>query len=200
MPHCAALSGELDHERVDDILDLRETLWHRSRNINFGGSWRTAKYNKITPTIREQLHNACDYFLAHGTDVKLNVLQDQIYIYTNQYAMRDDLVKLGFAIDQVTTVKVNRPIDTVRSNDKNSILRCYFKQAELTEQEQENFTHFLENNKGQCRPSRAVEYFIERGDNLLRNYFFIDFKTESLISALELMIPNLVRKIVPIVK
>lgn len=200
MPHCAALSGDLNHERIDDILDLRESLWHRSRNINFGGSWRTAKYNKITPTVREQLHNACDYFLAHGTDVKLNVLQDQIYIYTNQYAMRNDLVGLGFAIDQITTVKLNRPIDTVRSNDKDSVLRCYFKQAELTEQEYENLGTFLTNNKGHCRPSRAVEFFMERGDRLLRNYFFIDFKTESLISALELMAPNLVRKIVPIVK
>ena len=200
MPHCAALSGNLDHERVDNILDLRESLWLRSRNINFGGSWRTAKYNKITPLIREQLHSACDYFLAHGTDVKLNVLQDQIYIYTNQYAMRNDLVGLGFTINQITTVKINRPIHTVKSSDKDSILRCYFKQAELSEQEYENFTTFLTNNKGECRPSRAIEYFIDRGDMLLRNYFFIDFKNESLISALELMTPNLIRKIIPIVK
>jgi hypothetical protein len=200
MSHCAALSGHLDHDRIDDILDLRETLWHRSRNINFGGSWRTAKYNKITAQTREQLHNACDYFIAQGTGVKLNVLQDQIYIYTNQYSMRDDLVNLGFVIDQITTVKLNRPIDTVKSNDKDSILRCYFKQVELTEQEYDNLVKFLENNKGECRPSRAVEFFIERGDNLLRNYFFIDFKNESLISALELMTPNLIRKILPRVK
>lgn len=200
MPHCAALNGQLDHERIDDILNLRENLWHRSRNINFGGSWRTAKYNKITPTVREQLHKACDYFIAQETQVKLNVLQDTMYVYTNQYAMRDDLVNLGFAIDQITTVKLNRPIDTVKSNNKDSILRCYFKQAELTEQEYENFTMFLENNKDECRPSRAIEYFLNRGDTLLRNYFFIDFKHESLISALELMTPNLIRKIIPIVK
>jgi len=200
MPHCAALSGNLDHERIDNILDLRETLWERSRNINFGGSWRTAKYNKITPTVREQLHRACDFFLQQGTEIKLNILQDTMYVYTNQYAMRDELTNLGFIIDQITTVKLNRPVDTVKSQDKDSVLRCYFKQAELSEQEYENFATFLENNKGECRPSRAVEYFMERGDNLLRNYFFIDFKTESLISALELMTPNLIRKIIPIVK
>lgn len=199
MPHASVLSY-LDHDRIDDVLSLRENLWQRSRNINFGGSWRTAKYNKITPTTREQLHRACDFFIQQGTEVKLNILQDTMYVYTNQYAMRDELTNLGFTIDQITTVKLNRPIDTVKSNDKDSILRCYFKQAELTEQEYENFTTFLKNNKGQCRPSRAVDYFIERNDNLLRNYFFIDFKTESLISALELMTPNLIRKIVPIVK
>lgn len=199
MPHASVLSS-LDHDRIDDVLNLREDLWHRSRNINFGGSWRTAKYNKITPKIREQIHRACDYFIAQGIQVKLNVLQDTMYVYTNQYAMRDELVNLGFTIDQITTVKLNRPNNTVKSNDKESILRCYFKQAELSDQEYENFTTFLKNNKGQCRPSRAIDFFIERGDNLLRNYFFIDFRNESLISALELMTPNLVRKIVPIVK
>ena len=199
MPHCIALSGQLTHARVDDILDLRESLWHRSRNVNFGGSWRTAR-NKITSVVREQLHNACDYFSSYGTDIKLNVQQDHAYVYTNQYGMRDDLVNLGFIIDQITTIKINRPADTVKSTDKDSILRCYFKQADLSEQEYANFTHFLENNKDQIRPSRAVTFFMNRGDTLLRNYFFIDFKNESLVSALELMTPNLVRKIVPIVK
>lgn len=200
MPHCIALSGKLDHGRIDDILDLRESLRQRSRNINFGGSWRTAKYNKITPSVREQIHTACDYFIAQGTQVKLNVLQDTMYVYTNQYSMREDLASLGFAIDQIATIKLNRPIDTVKSNDKSSTIRCYFKQVDLEEHEHDNLMMFLENNKDECRPSRAVEFFLARGDTLLRNYFFIDFKNESLISVLELMTPNLIRKIVPIVK
>lgn len=200
MPHCIALSGKLDHNRVDDILDLRESLRQRSRNINFGGSWRTAKYNKITPSVREQIHTACDYFIAQGTQVKLNVLQDTMYVYTNQYSMRDDLASLGFSIDQITTVKLNRPLDTVRSNNKESVIRCYFKQVELTDAEFVLLTKFLKDNKDSCQPSRAVEFFLARGDMLLRNYFFIDFENESLISALELMTPNLIRKIVPIVK
>lgn len=199
MPHCAALSGELNHDRLDEILDLRDHLWERSRNINFGGSWRTAKFHKITSKIRQDLHKACDYFLSKPS-IKFSILQDTIYIYSNEYAVRDELVELGFSIDQITTVKLNRPINTVRSTTGDVSLRCYFKQVELTDVEHENLNKFLTNNKEHVRPSRGLIESILRNDIFLRNYFFIDFKDEKLISVLELMTPNLIRKIMPIVK
>lgn len=200
MPHCAVLGGIMSHDRVDSLLDLREHLWHRSRNINFGGSWRTASTHKVTGQIRENLHRSCDYFLEHADEIKISILQDTMYVYTNQYAMRNDLIDLGFSIEQITTVKLNRPIDTVKSFIKDSILRCYFKQAELTETEHEMLIKFLDNNREMIRPSKGLLYFLERPDRLLRNYYFIDFKDEKLISALELMTPNLIRKIMPVVK
>lgn len=200
MPHAAAIGTTLEHEHVDDVLSLRQHLWERSRNINFGGSWRTAKYHKITPVIREQLHTALDYFIRHQSDIKILVVQDYIYLYTNQYSMRTEMIDLGFTIEQITTVKLNRPIDTVKSSEKDGILRCYFKQAELTETEYEMLIKFLDNNGNMVRPSKGLLYFLDRSDRLLRNYFFIDFKDEKLISALELMAPNLIRKILPIVK
>jgi len=199
-PHCGALNGIFDHGRIDEILDLRENLWHRSRNINFGGSWRTAKVHKVTDEIRRVLHRACSYFQQFGSSIRLNILQDWIYLYTNQYTMREDLLDIGFTIDSITTVKLNRPFDTVKSNHKTGEVRCYFKQTELTETEKELIFKFLNDNVDEVRPSLGVQYFGARQDLHLRTYFFIDFNDEKLISVLELMTPNLIRKIQPIFK
>lgn len=199
-PHCGALSGLLDHDRVDEILDLRESLWTKSRNINFGGSWRSAKVHKVTEQIRNVLHRACSYFASFGTEIKLTVLQDWIYLYSNQYSMRDELLDIGFSIDSITTVKLNRPSNTVKSNHKEGVLRLYFKQVEITDQEKELIFKFLNNNANELSPSLGVQYFGTRNDHHLRNYYFIDINNETLLSVVELMIPNLIRKIMPIVK
>jgi hypothetical protein len=200
LPHCGALNNKLEHDSIDYILDMREHLWNKSRNINFGGSWRSAKVHKVTDQIRSSVHSACDYFVSCGDNIKLNIVQDFIYVYTNQYTMREDLVNLGFTIDQITNIKLNRPIGTVRSNSEDSIIRCYFKQFEITPVEKDLIFKFIDDNIDFVYPSRGVEYFGERKDHYLRNYFFIDFDDEKLINILELMTPNLIRKVMPIVK
>ena len=200
MPHCQALDPTLDHDRIDDILDLRESLWARSRSVNYGGSWRTAKFHKVTANTKKLLHNTCQYFKTVKDQLKFTVMQDWLYVYTNNYSIIQNLDNLGLDLDQITTIKLNRPSDTVRSKSLLGSIRTYFKQAELTESELHLITTFIDNNKEFIRPSLGLQYFLERGDFLFRNYFFIDHITEKTISAFELMTPNLIRKIVPIIK
>lgn len=197
-PHASALAT-LDHERVSQILDMRETLWNKSRRVNFGGSWATVD-EKITDATRNKFHRAVNYFKQVAEETKLVVLKSFMYVYTNRYNLRDELLNLGFPINQITTVKVNRPLGSVKSLDEESKTRCYFKQVEITNKEHELLKSFIKTNIEGVKPSLGLEYFFGRSDRLLRNYFFLDFTEDSLITTLELMTPNLVRKVSPIVK
>lgn len=197
-PHASALAT-LDHERVSQILDMRETLWNKSRRVNFGGSWATVD-EKITDATRNKFHRAVNYFKSIEQETKLIVVQTFMYVYTNRYNIRDDLLDLGFPINQITTIKVNRPLGSVKSSDESSQIRCYFKQLELTDKEHELLKSFIKNNVDGVKPSLGLEYFFGRPDRLVRNYFFLDFSEESLLTTLELMTPNLIRKVSPIVK
>jgi len=197
-PHASALTS-LDHEHVNSILDMRQTLWNKSRRINFGGSW-AAVDEQITDATRNKFHKAVNYFKQVVKETKLVVLQSFMYVYTNRYNVRDELLNLGFPINQITTVKVNRPLGSVKSLDEESKTRCYFKQVEITNKEHELLKSFIKTNIEGVKPSLGLEYFFGRSDRLLRNYFFLDFTEDSLITTLELMTPNLVRKVSPIVK
>mgnify|MGYP001560109932 CR=1 FL=1 len=197
-PHASALTS-LDHEHVNSILDMRQTLWNKSRRINFGGSWASVD-EQITNETRNKFHNAVNYFKQVVEETKLVVLQSFMYVYTNRYNVRDELLNLGFPINQITTVKVNRPLGSVKSLDEESKTRCYFKQVEITNKEHELLKSFIKTNIEGVKPSLGLEYFFGRSDRLLRNYFFLDFTEDSLITTLELMTPNLVRKVSPIVK
>ena len=197
-PHASALTT-LDHDRVTEILDMRETLWNKSRRINFGGSWATID-EKITDSTRHKFHRAVNYFKSVEQETKLIVVQSFMYVYTNRYNIRDKLLDLDFPINQITTIKVNRPLGSVKSSDESSQIRCYFKQLAITDKEYELLKSFIKNNTDGVKPSLGLEYFFGRSDRLVRNYFFLDFSEESLLTTLELMTPNLIRKVSPIVK
>ena len=191
----------LDHDHSDSLLDLRETLWKKVRNINFGGSWALQSDEPITETLRSKLHNAVTYFSTITNEAKITILQSFVYVYTNRYAVRDELLALEFGIRQITTVKVNRPLGSVKSNDDTSKLRCYLKQLEITDKEHHLLKSFIDTNVDVVKPSLGLEHFFNRkNDRLIRNYFFLDFTEESLLTTLELMTPNLIRKVAPIVR
>lgn len=199
IPHAPALSS-LDHEHVDEILNMREHLWEKSRSINFGGSWRVKEDYQITPALRHKLHRAVNFF-NRTDDCKLVIVQSFMYVYTNRYTMRDDFINLDFDINQITTIKVNRPLGTVKSSDQANKIRCYFKQLKVTDKEYDLLKKFIENNIEVVNPSIGLELFFDRSTlRLLRNYYFIDFPEASMITTLELTTPNLIRKILPIVK
>ena len=191
----------LDHDHSDSLLDLRETLWKKVRNINFGGSWALQSDEPITEALRSKLHNAVTYFSTITNEAKITILQSFVYVYTNRYAVRDELLALEFGIRQITTVKVNRPLGSVKSNDEASKLRCYLKQLEITNNEHHLLKSFIDTNVDVVQPSLGLDHFFNRkNDRLIRNYFFLDFTEESLLTTLELMTPNLIRKVAPIVR
>lgn len=191
----------LDHDHSDSLLDLRETLWKKVRNINFGGSWALQSDEPITEALRSKLHNAVTYFSTITSEAKITILQSFVYVYTNRYAVRDELLALEFGIRQITTVKVNRPLGSVKSNDDTSKLRCYLKQLSITDKEHQLLKSFIDTNVDVVKPSIGLDHFFNRkNDRLIRNYFFLDFTEESLLTTLELMTPNLIRKVAPIVR
>ena len=191
----------LDHDHSDSLLDLRETLWKKVRNINFGGSWALQSDEPITEALRSKLHNAVTYFSTITNEAKITILQSFVYVYTNRYAVRDELLALEFGIRQITTVKVNRPLGSVKSNDDTSKLRCYLKQLSITDKEHQLLKSFIDTNVDVVKPSIGLDHFFNRkNDRLIRNYFFLDFTEESLLTTLELMTPNLIRKVAPIVR
>jgi len=195
VPHSEALR-KLEHTYIDHVLQLKQKLYKDTRKKNYGGSWATTLIG-VTDQISRTLHNACDYF-NKCTDVKLMILPDGIYVYCNEYDMRKDLQDIGFKIDQITKIKVNRPAGTVRTNSTDYKIRCYLRSRNITDRDKQYLFKFLEDNENYVQASPGLKYYGERTEQRVRRYHYIDFKSYKLLDILEIMVPNLIRRVKPI--
>ena len=197
VPHCEALRS-LDHQQIDHVLQLKEKLYQDVRKKNYGGSWvANTPIIGITDRIRQTIHDACDYFLKCD-DVKLNVLPDGIYVYCNEYDMRKDLRDVGFRVEKITKIKINRPKGTVRTHSTEYKIRCYLRAKNLSDRDKTYLFKFLEDNKNYVQASPGLKYYGIRNDQRVRRYHYIDFKSYKLLDILEIMVPNLIRRVKPI--
>jgi len=193
LPHATSIGKDFDPKHIRRIMDLRLNLYKRENNSN--------KEFPNEATV-EKLLTANEYFRSIGKTCKFVYTGHNAYVYTNNYALLDELNDLKIGPDQCTTVNVNRPKDTVYSKYPGFSRRCILKEISITNNEKSNFLKFLEGNQQNIRTSRGLDRFLNHRNNYhwLRGYFFVDFSDKKLISIMELMIPGIIKKTIKIIK
>lgn len=188
----------LDHSKIDSTLDSKKIF--RSRNMNFGGSWR-ARNKEITETTRQNCHAMCDE-LNSVTDRKVTFCQDWIYIYSNDLDWISHLSK----IDYVTMVKfqravIDRPRDTLIIKSSKYRTRSYLRPHRLSENQRENLSHFL-SVQTDIRMSPGLDEWVnsEKKYRYIYEHYFIDHDSDAVLTMLGLIIERPIRKTVALIK
>lgn len=184
----AAALRTLRHDVIDDY------VLHRKGLSTYG--WNKS----VTAANEQQLHNVCDLFLAFREPYKKMVYHSHIYFYTN---CLEDLESIATHPDisyfRATKADVCLPRDVVLLKDPKRKYRTYFKERWIPEGQTPILRNFLL-NRGDCYDFTPL--FKKRLESWDRFYtmshFFVDHDDPKDLIMLELVMPGLVRKTMPI--
>jgi hypothetical protein len=189
-----------DHALIDDTIDRRRQWreaarqrWakgQRNHSTDLGRFW-----HDITESTVKDLHTVTDFLLNNNSDYKLVVTVNHGYIYTNDLKFLDQLSELPqLTCKGYTQALVTRAKNTVQLKNPRHAFRSYFRSIKLTEQQKHHLTAFLQGQKEQIRPSPALTRWLDMPFNYVQDYFFVDHDTESWLTMLGLVCPQVIRK------
>lgn len=178
----------LDHHAIDKTLDFR-TSW--SRHV-------------VQPQDRVAVHRACDSLLNITNSYKTMVSYNWIYFYTNDLCDIDYLIAASNMrhIGEITTVEITHKKDTIGLKNPKYAYRTYVRSHRPTEHQIQSLREFIKHSENEIRASQGLKDFLSTKNRRywMSDYYFIDHNEMSIVTALALMNPKLVRKTMPIVK
>ena len=185
----ASCLRELDHDKIDKVIAWRHT-WLQYRRVS------------ISQGAIEDLHTVCGQLQALENPYKKVIYQNYIYIYTNS---TEDIAALGAGplnLRSTTRVNITHPKDTVGLQNPRHKFRTYVRSHKPTPEQCENLALFISAAGTDVRPSPGLKEFLGPKNQRLwmSDYYFVDHNEMSMVTALALMNPKLVRKTMPIVK
>ena len=185
----ASCLRELGHDKIDRVIAWRHT-------------WLQYRRNAISEGTKENLHTVCDQLQALPNSYKKVIYQNYIYIYTNSV---DDIAALGAGpmnLRSTTEVNITHPKDTVGLRNPRHKFRTYVRSHRPTPEQCENLASFISAAGADLRPSPGLKEFLSPKNRRywMSDYYFVDHNEMSMVTALALMNPKLVRKTMPIVK
>ena len=189
---------ELDHAYIDRDLDYRSS-W-RSRNPNFGGSWR-GRGGEITTEHRTNCHALCDYLLTKQ-DYKLVIYNDWGYVYSSDLAMLREMEQLEYLTPaSMKQVKLDIPRDSILIKSSEHEWRSYFFAGRMTAEQKESLRTFLA-NQTDIRIGPGLKRFLYtfQKHHYINDNAFIDHNGQGIITMLGLILPKAIRKTLKLIR
>lgn len=193
----------LDHTRIDHIIERRRE-WARTIVRSQPGSWFGNQWKKIriTDTQGQDLHSFCEFLLDDARPRKMTITGDWIYIYTTDISLITDIKSLGFIDQSLVSVRCVQQVgepNTVRVKHPRHIYRSYCRDMPLGAAQRENLGKWLAAQSG-IRMSPSLETALARtATKRIFSYYFIDHDEHGSLMMLDLIVPNLIRRTLPIV-
>lgn len=194
---------QLSHDEIDNTI-ARRKVWReisQQRLQSNGHSIIMRRgYKDITDSTVKSLHDLADVLLSSSSDYKLVVSVNQGWIYSNDLTLLSDVVQLGF-LSQLTysQAKINRPQNTITLTNSKYQYRSYFRMIKLTNDQKHHLVQFFHNQQDHLRTSPSLQKWLNDSFNRLQDYFFIDYDSETWLTALSLIQPGLIRKTMQII-
>lgn len=185
----ASCLRELDHNKINAVIE-----WRRG--------WLQYRREEMSEGAKENLHTVCDQLLALPNPYKKVIYQSYIYVYTNSV---DDIIALStgpMSLRGTTEVNITHPKDTIGLQNPRHKFRTYIRSHKPSPEQCENLALFISAAGTDIRPSPGLKEFLGPKNRRawMSDYYFVDHNEMSMVTALALMNPKLVRKTMPIVK
>ena len=149
----------------------------------------------------QNLHIVCDQLLALKNPYKKVIYQNWVYIYTSEF---NDIVSLSagpMVLRGTTQVNVVHPKDTIALKNPKHKFRTFIRSHKPTDGQVESLRVFVEAAGDDIRPSPSLNYFLtKRRYTWMQEHYFVDHNDMSMVTALALINPRLIRKTMPIVQ
>jgi len=211
--HCRGITCLRDLKAMGDLgvaqsEVIRSLITRRERVVNWGGSWRTSETEKWNHVRADELSHLVAVLWPYMTTGRLIVSSDWGYFYTNDLSVANKLKKCDF----VTVLKIKqaihtRPKNTVVLGNSKYTTRTYFKEKHITLEAKTSMVRVLKSqedirvgpglNTWLTAENKMIK--IVRHDGYVRRYHFFDHDNTSIPLMLELIVPGIIRKTVPII-
>lgn len=185
----AGFLRQLDHDVLDDLISYRN---------NRQGRWSLPM---VTSEQSEKLHQLCDALCEATESIKKICYSNHLYLYSNDLSflirMRDHPSVIHLWSGRAV---VDQPSGVIIKKNSPYKFRTFFYERYLSTQELSTLTGFLDSRRDRYRASPTVSSMVLNGQRrYLRNYYFIDHRDHNDLLLLNLAMPDLIRKTIPIV-
>jgi len=179
---------ELDHDKIDRTVAWRDTWVQRTRK-------------PIAADIKNNLHTVCDQLLALKNPYKKVIYQNWVYIYTSSF---DDIVSLSLGpmeLRSTSQANVTHPKNTVGLKNPRHKFRTYVRAHKPTPEQKQSLASFIAAAGEDVRAGPGLKDFLSNNRYLwMQDHYFIDHNEMSMVTALALINPKLIRKTMSIVQ
>lgn len=188
--------------RISDIRSLNykkieETISYRKNLL-----WLKDRY---TPTVIDNLKKTASFFI-NETDFKMSFSLDWCNIYTNDASMVSRL-KQECPHAQVRYVKlalVDKPKDVIILDCPEYAYRTYLRGQWINQDKIEQLNNFFKAQHTHIRPCKSLRLYLQSSNKYqqhwLASHYFVDYNDTGYQLMLELILPRVSRKTMPIVK
>lgn len=195
---------DLDHDKIEYMIQRRRVWREMARQRWKGQKAATilgmAYGREITDEVIENLHALAEMLITAPEDFKLVVSINQAHVYTNDLILINRLDRMSILqYKTFAQAQVTRPRNTVALKRPQHQFRSYFRLLNLTAQQKDHLSAFLENHKASVRVSPALQEWAAMPFNRIQDYFFVDHDSETWLTMLNLVVPGSIRKTVNIV-
>lgn len=190
---------ELTHAGIDNLLERRkqwreiaQQRWSNGRqgSIIVGRYWRD-----ITEKTSEDLHAVADVLLTTTGEFKLVTTLNQGHVYTNDLDLLTQLDHMPALLGKTySQAQIDRPKNTIKLKKSDHRFRSYFRTMNLSPQEKQVLTNFLQGQTDFVRLSPAMTEWVLEPFSRLQDYYFVDYDSEQWLTLLSLVRPGLIRK------
>ena len=193
----------LDHAHIDSMIERRRS-WRDIAQQRIAGTKSmilglAPRPKEITAKNVSDLHAVAEVLLTTFADCKLVVSVSQVYVYTNDTGLIDQLSDLpGPTHKEYTRAVICRPKNTIKLKNPKHQFRSYFKTNKLTAEQKIHLKNFL-SNQPTVRISPSLTTWLASVFHRTQDYFFVDHSEMSWLTMLSLVQPGLIRKTLQII-
>lgn len=185
----ASFLRELRHDRID------QTVHYRNEWLSRKGGARL-----VTSDMQQTLHTACDYLLTRAHDYKKVVCGNGIWLYTNNLEDFEDIgaIPTGEVL-YINQAQVTLTPNVVTLKHPRHAFRTYFRERWLTNDELTVLRRYFTNRENMFRQGPGFRKLVSGRRMWLMNNYFVDHDEPNADFLINLAVPGIVRKTMPIV-
>jgi hypothetical protein len=185
----ASLLRTLDHARID-------------QTINYRNEWlsRRGASRAIDAQTKSILHQACDYLVTRPNAYKKVVCGNGIWLYTNTPGDFDDLETIPSGrVLYINQAQVTLTPDAVTLKNPRHAFRTYFRERFLGSDELAVLRRYFNARTHLFKPGLGFARLIQGTSMWVQSNYFVDHNEPNADFLINLAVPGIVRKTLPIV-
>ena len=185
----ASFLRDLRHEKID------QTIRYRNEWISRRGG---AKH--VSPTEQQILHDACDYLLTRSHPYKKVVCGNGIWLYTNNPEDFEDIAIIPTGrILYINQAEVTLTPDAVTLKHPRHAFRTYFRERWLTNDELSTLRRYFDTRRDMFRLGPGFAKLVQGRRMWVAGNHFVDHNEPSADFLINMAVPGIVRKTLPII-
>ena len=185
----ASFLRDLKHEKID------QSITYRNEWISRRGGAKT-----ITSTEQQILHDTCDYLLTRTHPYKKVVCGNGIWLYTNNLKDFEDIAIIPTGrVLYINQAEVTLTPNAVTLKYPQHAFRTYFRERWLTNSELSTLRRYFDTRRDIFRLGPGFAKLVEGRRMWLASNFFVDHNEPSADFLINMAVPGIVRKTLPII-